>query len=154
MRHAFIVPNPLLPPDYFNQGGLDEETIALNKGVPYSLLECPGRYTVQVATFKGNSVIRQADIRDIEDGRKEMKSQLAIAAQEANALAKCLREVKGWPAYQYHDRYSSIVTVGSFQSPGTRLKNGQIDFDPRIKIIFQNFSAGAPIRTIQRRCGV
>jgi len=40
MRHAFITPNPLLPADFFNQQSLDEETIALNKGVPYSLLDC------------------------------------------------------------------------------------------------------------------
>jgi hypothetical protein len=143
MRHSFIVPNPLLPPDYFNQRGLDEETIALNKGVPYSLLECPGKYTVQVATFKGNAVIRQADIREIEDGRKEMQSQLAIAAQAADSLVKKLREL-GYDAYQYHDRYSSIVTVGNFASPGTTLPDGQIDFDPRIKRTVEVFSAGAP----------
>jgi hypothetical protein len=144
MRHAFVAPNPLLPPDYFNQRGLDEETIALNKGVPYSLLECPGKYTVQVATFKGNAVIRQADIRDIQNGQKEMGSQLAIAAQEADALVKYLREAKGYDAYQYHDRYTSIVTVGSFKSPGMTLPNGQIDFDPKIKRILQTFAAAAP----------
>jgi len=143
MRHAFIVPNPLLPAEYFNQRGLDEETIALNKGVPYSLLECPGKYTVQVATFKGSTVIRQADIRDIEDGRKEMGSQLAVAAQQADALVKELRKL-GYDAYQYHDRYTSIVTVGSFKSPGVTLANGQIDFDPTIKRIIEIFSARPP----------
>ena len=143
MRHAFIVPNPLLPAEYFNQRGLDEETIALNKDVPYSLLECPGKYTVQVATFKGSTVIRQADIRDIEEGRKEMGSQLAVAAQQADALVKELRRL-GYDAYQYHDRYSSIVTVGNFKSPGTTLANGQIDFDPTIKKIIEIFSARPP----------
>jgi hypothetical protein len=143
MRHAFIVPNPLLPPEYFNQHGLDEETIALNKGVPYGLLECSGKYTVQVATFKGSAVIRQTDIRDIEEGRKEMGSQLAAAAQEADALVKELRKL-GYDAYQYHDRYTSIVTVGNFKSPGATLPNGQIDFDPTIKRILETFSAGAP----------
>ena len=141
MRHAFIVPNPLLPPDYFNQKGLDEETIALNKDVPHSLLDCPGKYTVQVATFKGNAVIRQADIRDIEDGRKEMGSQLAVAAQQADALVKKLREL-GYEAYQFHDRYSSIVTVGSFKSPGTTMPDGHIEFDPTITRIVETFRAG------------
>jgi hypothetical protein len=143
MRHAFVTPNPLLPPDYFNQRGLDEETIALNKGVPYSLLECPGKYTVQVATFKGNAVIKQTDIRDIQDGRKEMSSQLAVAAQQANALVTKLREL-GYDAYQFHDRYASIVTVGSFKSPGTTMPNGQIDFDPRIVRTIEVFRAHAP----------
>lgn len=141
MRHAFIAPNPLLPPEYFNQRGLDEETIALNKDVPYSLLECPGKYTVQVATFKGNAVIRQSDIRDIQEGKTEMKNQLAVAAQKADALTRELRKL-GYDAYQFHDRYSSIVTVGNFKSPGTKLKNGDIDFDPRIKKIVATFSAG------------
>ncbi len=143
MRHAFIVPNPLLPPDYFNQRGLDDETIALNKGVPYSLLECPGKYTVQVATFRGSAVIRQSDIRDIEEGRKDMESKLAVAAREADALVKKLREL-GYNAYQFHDRYSSIVTVDSFMSPGMTTPDGQTDFDPRIKTIIQTFAAGAP----------
>ena len=143
MRHAFVAPNPLLPPDYFNQRGLDEETIALNRDVPYSLLECPGKYTVQVATFKGSCVIRQADIQDIESGRKEMGNQLAVAAERADALVKELRRL-GYDAYQYHDRYTSIVTVGNFKSPGEQLPNGQIDFDPRIKGIIEVFHAVRP----------
>jgi hypothetical protein len=143
MRHAFMVPNPMLPSDYFNQRGLDEETIALNKGVPYSLLECPGKYTVQVATFKGSAVIRQSDIRDIEEGRKDMRNQLAAAAQQADMLVKELRKL-GYDAYQYHDRYTSIVTVGNYEAPGATLPDGQIDFDPRIKRTIEVFSAGAP----------
>jgi hypothetical protein len=141
MRHSFVTPNPLLPPDYFNQRGLDEETIALNKGVPHSLLECPGKFTVQVATFKGNAVIKQTEIQDIQEGRKEMQSQLAAAAQEADALVKKLREL-GYEAYQFHDRYTSIVTVGSFMSPGMPLQNGQVDVDPKITKIIEVFRAG------------
>jgi hypothetical protein len=143
MRHAFIAPNPILPPEYFNQRGLDEETIALNKGVPFSLLECPGSYTVQVATFKGSAVIKQAEIQAIQAGKKEMGSQLAAAAQEADALVKKLREL-GYDAYQFHDRYSSIVTVGNFSSPGTTLPNGHIEFDPRITRTIEVFGGGAP----------
>jgi len=53
MRHSFIARIRCFRPSISTSGGLDEETIALNKGVPYNLLECPGKYTVQVATFKG-----------------------------------------------------------------------------------------------------
>ena len=150
MRHAFIIPNPMLPPDYFNQQAVDEETIALNKGVPYSLLECPGKYTVQIATFKGNAVIKQNDIRDIEEGRKEMKSQLAAAAQKAHDLTIYLRE-KGYEAYQYHDRFSSIVTVGSFNSPGRTSPDGQLEIDPEIQRIIDFFRAGEPDPKFQNR---
>jgi hypothetical protein len=149
MRHAFIIPNPMLPPDYFNQQTVDEETIALNKGVPHSLLECPGKYTVQVATFKGVGVIRESDIRDIEEGRKEMKSQLAAAAQKAHDLTIFLRAQK-YEAYQYHDRYASIVTIGNFKSPGTTSPNGQLELDPQIQKIIDDFRAQAPDAELQR----
>jgi hypothetical protein len=143
MRHAFIIPNPLLPPDYFNQQSVDEETVALNKDVPYSLLECPGKYTVQIATFRGNAVIKQDDIQEIEQGRKEMKTQLAIAAQKAHDLTVYLRE-KHYEAYQYHDRYSSIVTVGSFNSPGRTSPDGKLDIDPGIQKVIDRFCAKEP----------
>jgi hypothetical protein len=140
MRHAFIIPNPLLPPEFFNQQSLDEETVAMNKDVPHTLLECPGKYTVQIATFKGNAVIKQNDIQDIQQGRKEMKSQLAIAAQKAHDLTTYLRE-KGYEAYQFHDRFSSVVTVGSFNSPGRMMAEGQFEIDPGIKQVIDFFRA-------------
>ena len=70
--------------------------------MPYSLLDCPGKYTVQVATFKGKVIIQQNEIRAIEDG-KPMESELAEAAQKADKLARALR-MKGYEAYQFHDR--------------------------------------------------
>jgi len=47
-----------------------------------------------------------------------MKSELEAAAEKAHRLAKALR-MKGYDAYEFHDRYASIVTVGSFNSAGT-----------------------------------
>jgi hypothetical protein len=140
MRHAFVTTNPMLPSDYFNSHGIDEETIALNKGVPYSLLDCPGKYTVQVATFKGGEVIKADEIRAVQEGRKGMGNQLVEAAKKADIMTQHLR-AKGWEAYQYHDRYTSIVTVGSFQSIGTPRTDGQIQPDPDIRIIIKNFGA-------------
>ena len=72
-----------------------------------------------------------------------MGNRLAVAAQRADALTKELRRLN-WPAYQYHDRYTSIVTVGNYKSPGTPLANGEIDFSSDIKKIIATFSAGAP----------
>lgn len=153
MRHAFIIPNPVLPADFFNQRTIDEETVALNKDVPYSLLECPGMYTVQVATFKGMGVIKQSDIRDIQEGRKEMSSQLAVAAQKANDLAVYLR-AKGYDAYQYHDRFMSVVTVGSFKSRGRTLPNGQVELDPEIQTTIDAFRAGSPSQKLRAQATV
>ena len=119
MGHAFITTNPLLPADYFvPKSGIDPLVLQMNKNAEFSLLDCPGKYTVQVATFKGQVIIKQDEIKEIEDGNREMKSELADAADKANHLAKALR-MKGYEAYEFHDRFASIVTVGSFNSVGT-----------------------------------
>ena len=139
MGHAFITTNPLLPPDYFVPKGIDKVVVALNKDVPYSLLDCPGKYTVQVATFKGKVIIKQDEIKAIENG-KQMESELAAAAKKADSLTRALR-IKGYEAYQFHDRYASIVTVGSFNSAGLPRSDGRIEINPAIHKIMKTFGA-------------
>ena len=123
LAHAFITRNPLLPEDYFApKGGVDELVLKMNKNVKYSLLDCPGKYTVQVAHFTGEVIINQSEIRAIETGTKagpeSTKQGLAAAAEKAHELTEALR-IKGYEAYEFHDRYASLVTVGSFDSVGT-----------------------------------
>lgn len=143
MSHAFIVPNPLLPSEYFApKNGVDPLVLDMNKNAEFSLLDCPGKYTVQVATFKGNVIIKQDEIQAIKNGDKEMKSELEEAAEKAHCLAKALR-MKGYEAYEFHDRYASIVTVGSFNSTGTPQPNGQIEINPEIHKIMKAFGAGS-----------
>lgn len=139
MGHAFVTTNPLLPADYYVPKGLDPLVIKANEGVEHSLLDCPGKYTVQVATFTGRVVLDQKEIAAIEQG-KQMESQLAKAAYMAHKLTEALR-MKGYEAYEFHDRYASIVTVGSFDSVGQEGPNGVIDLDPRIKAIIDQFKA-------------
>jgi hypothetical protein len=143
MGHAFITTNPSLPPEYFSQKNtVDDFIIALNKDVPYSLLDCQGKYTVQVATFKGNVVIKQDEIQAIQNGDKAMKSELGLAAEKADKLAQALR-MKGYDAYQFHDHNASIVTVGSFDSVGTPRADGKIEINPEIHKIMKTFGAEA-----------
>ncbi len=145
MGHAFITTNPVLPPEYFaKRKGPDELVLALNKDVPYSLLDCPGKYTVQVATFKGNVIIKQEEIQAIENGDREMKSELAQAAEKADKLTHALR-LKGYDAYQFHDHYASIVTVGSFNSVGTPRPDGQIEINPEVHKIMKTFGAQSTV---------
>ncbi|MBL9124053.1 MAG: hypothetical protein JNG90_10510, partial [Planctomycetaceae bacterium] len=59
LGNAFLVTNPLLPRDYFVPSGLDPFVVEMNERVrplKYSLLKCPGKYSVKVATFTGNVV--------------------------------------------------------------------------------------------------
>ncbi len=139
MGHAFITTNPLLPKDYYASKGLDPAVLKMNKRVKHSLLDCPGKYTVQVATFKGNVVIKPDQIQAIENG-KRIKSKLADAAMKAHELTEALR-VKGWEAYEFHDHHASIVTVGSFGSVGTPRVDGRIEINPKVHAIMRTFGA-------------
>ncbi|MGA2033639.1 MAG: hypothetical protein ABSG68_15400, partial [Thermoguttaceae bacterium] len=143
LGHAFITTNPLLHADYYvPKGGIDELVLRMNKGVTHSLLDCQGRYTVQVARFSGSVIIDQRKIQEIENG-KPVESQLAKAAEKAHELTEALR-IKGYEAYEFHDRYASIVTVGSFNSVGTPRTDGKTEINPAIYTIIKTFGA-API---------
>ena len=139
MGHAFVVTNPLLPQDYYVPKGVDKLVLEMNRGVKYSLLDCPERYTVKVATFTGNVVIDQKVIEKVESGAS-MGSRLADAADKAHRLTMALRE-KEYEAYEFHDRYSSIVTVGSFKTPGSARNDGKTEINPAIHRIMTTFGA-------------
>jgi hypothetical protein len=81
----------------------------------------------------------QREIARIEQG-KEVESKLAKAAYMAHKLTEALR-IKGYEAYEFHDRYASIVTVGSFDSTGQTGANGVTEIDPRIKAVLDQFKS-------------
>ncbi len=139
MGHAFVTANPMLPKEYFASRGVDKLVLKMNKDVPHSLLDCPGKYSVQVASFKGQVVIDQREIAAIEAG-KESRSTLAEAADKAHRLTEALR-LKGYDAYEFHDRCASIVTVGGFNSLGSRLADGRIDMHPQMRAVIERFRA-------------
>lgn len=140
MGHAFITTNPLIPDDYFVPKGLDDLVVQMNKHAEFSLLECPGQYTVVVAVFTGAVVLDQNMILDIEKERKNLPSMLEEAAEKAHRLASALRE-KGVAAYEFHDRHSSLVTVGEFDAYGSRLADGSFALDPKIQAVIGAYQA-------------
>ena len=145
LSRSFITRNPLLPDDYFApHGGLDDLVLKMNQNVKYSLLDCPAKYTVQVAHFTGKVIIDQSEIHAIETGMKagpERTDQgLAKAAEKAHELTEALR-IKGYEAYEFHDRCASIVTVGSFDSCGTPRADGKIEINPQMYRVIQVFRA-------------
>ena len=139
MGHAFVTTNPLLPKEFFTTKGLDPIVVDMNKNVTHGLLDCSGKFTVQVATFKGSVVLDQKEIAKIEQG-KQMESALDKAARKAHEMTEALR-LKGWEAYEFHDRYASIVTVGSFDSVGSPCQDGRIELHPGIQQIMKTFGA-------------
>jgi hypothetical protein len=138
MGHAFISTNPLLPPEYFVPKGLDPFVVRLNEPLEYSLLKCPGKYSVQVAMFTGTFVQTQSE----SELKKAMNlpSKLEEAEQKAHLLTLALRK-KGYEAYEFHDERSSVVTIGSFDTLGNDGPNGQIELHSSIVKIMETFGA-------------
>lgn len=150
MRRALIATNPLLPTDYFHPKGVDDLVRRMNAPVQYSLLKCPGRYTCKVATFGGAKEVNPKEIEEIQKKAKKFDSRLEEAAAKAHEMTVALR-AKGYEAWEFHDRYSSIVTVGSFGSLGTPRADGQTDYNPELCKLMETFSA--PRKTIPGQGG-
>jgi hypothetical protein len=136
MHTAMMIPNPLLPADFFQRHEVDDFVREMNAEVEHSLLDCPGRYTVRVATFTGAGtfeaagteqgsrpggladparlldVLRGSGWRDPQIRRVSGESRLVEAADKAHRLTEALRRA-GWQAWEFHDRDSSVVCVGS-----------------------------------------
>ena len=146
MSHALMATNPLLPREFFASKGVDKFVLEMNKDVEHSLLDCKGKYTIKVATFKGSALIDPMKIRAVEKG-KPMESHLAAAAEKAAIATADLRE-KGWDAYEFHDRESSIVCVGHFDTVGTPDGRGGININPEIQKIVDTFKAGEDTRPV------
>ena len=139
MGNAFVTRNPMLPKEFFTPKGLDKFVLGMNKNIKFSLLDCPGRYTVQVATFRGKVVFDQHKVKSILGG-EQMESQLGKAAEKAHKLTEALRN-QGVEAYIFHNRHDSIVTIGSYHSMGQQRSDGSTEINPAIHRIMQRYGA-------------
>lgn len=147
LAKAFATRNPMQPPE-MARGTVDDFVEMLNSVSEYSLLRNPCKYTVQVATFTGEVEINQSKIREIMEkeknksfagfGNNKAESQLEKAGKAAVILCALLRE-KGYEAYEFHDRHSSIVTVGGFDIKGYELPDGTTTLHPDIANIIERF---------------
>lgn len=136
MGTAFVTRNPLLPDEYFVSKGLDPLVLDMNKDVKHSLLDNPGRYTVKIATFRGKATMKLDEIERLNRGGK-MSNKLEEAALRAHDLVVALRR-RGVEAYEFHDRFESSVTVGSFESAGQELPD-RIVISPEIDAVIKEF---------------
>jgi hypothetical protein len=145
MSQAFLTRNPLLPREYFVPKGVDPFVAKMNSGVEHSLLECPGRQTIKVATFRGKSILQTSGQEETSKsfwGRRkdDGDNPLVEAAENAHLLTNELR-ANGWEAYEFHDRTESIVTIGSFEQVAERLPDGRVVVAPEAHKIVQTFDA-------------
>ena len=123
---AFLTINPLFTSEEVAKTKRDPLILRLNGNSEYSILRNKGKYTLAVATFKGRSQtgIGEREYKKVSD-LFEPSSTLDDAAERASSVAKMLREGlfsgsqqgRTFEAYVYHDKFQSLVTIGSFDSP-------------------------------------
>lgn len=142
---AFVCPNPYLPDQYLAPKGPDKLVYEMNKDLEFSLLHCPSPYTLVVASFKGDSTLdankiaqSQAEFEESKNSNKGIKSKLADAADKAHRLTEALR-AHGYEAYEYHDRYESVVCIGGFDALMVQSETGQPVINPDIARLGQQF---------------
>ncbi len=138
LANAFATTNPMLPEEFFSAPEVDSFVMELNDQVDHSLLENRGRYTVVVRTFAG--------LGTIVDGKRDKEfepssTRMDECATDADKMVRELRK-QGVDAYQFHDRTRSLVTIGSFESLGQQLPNGNFEYDPAIRQVMQTHCAG------------
>jgi hypothetical protein len=131
MGNAFVTRNPLLPQEYFVPKGLDPFVENMNRDLEYSLLKNRGQYSVRVAVFRGASTMKASEAN-------KLTNKLEDAEMKAHDLTKLLRK-QGIEAYEFHDRYESIVTVGSFESIGVKQADGTTELNPAVHRLMQEY---------------
>ncbi|MBP5621437.1 MAG: hypothetical protein J6X44_05425, partial [Thermoguttaceae bacterium] len=131
---AIPVPNPLLPPEFFNHKGVVDPFIAkLNSDSKYSLLNNKKTYTVRIATFSGDSSMKKSN-----EAFNDLETRLQYAGLRAAALCEALRN-QGVEAWEFHDRDCSFVTIGSFDQYGTLQQDGHTELTPEVGAIMKKY---------------
>ncbi|MBI1348298.1 hypothetical protein GC163_18645 [bacterium] len=119
---AFMTINPQVKPEDVIRRKSDPDIVRMNNSTRFPLMSNKGEYTLQVATFTGRHVTPLAGSRfqgkeELFDRELENPSGYGLnrAGEDAEHLVAELR-AQGVEAYVHHDRYESIVTIGSFAS--------------------------------------
>ena len=137
---SFGLANPLLA----QVGTVDPFVKSFNEERPFSLLRNPYRYTVQIATFTPRAYMKPDEIKAIEEGKRSFSnrqvSDLEMGEQAAAKLCQTLRK-QGVEAYEFHDRYSSIVTVGGFDQHTPLMLDGRGSTNPQVQRTIERFQA-------------
>jgi hypothetical protein len=103
----------------------------LNAGEEYSMLRCPGKWTLAVKEYLGASAVENkptelGPVQSFFGGKTKTGESLALAANNAHELAKTLTQLK-FDAYVLHTRTSSVVSIGAFNDPNDPAMQGYRD---------------------------
>ena len=155
LSKAFLTPNPLLTFEELEAAkqASDPLLVKLNHGEQFSLYENTGKFTLVIARFSGKTInVVNESMEKAESYFTEGDNDLDQAGDSACDLVLALRSREPLSkfdhpdfadfaaysrvdAYVWHDRSSSIVTVGSFESPN----------DPAIRKYMDLFGPRGPV---------
>ncbi len=147
MLRAFGTSNPALPRDFMQPPVVDKFVKGLNAQCEYSLLENPKRFTVRIATFRGQDSVVIGNAKPSVIDESELTG-LDRAAEAANTAVQLLRS-QGVEAYQFHDRTSSIVAVGGFDSIGQTNSDGSFSYAPEIQKVIATYGGVKDVKASQ-----
>jgi hypothetical protein len=126
---SFVARNPSMTPARpANQDTLDIAVLQkMNAAEPFSLLQCPKKFTLAIAQLQTPTIVQSRSasgsfLESLGFGGKTSTHD-DLAALNAHNLADVLRKMHQ-EAYVLHTRFSSVVTVGSYDSPE----------DPRLRL--------------------
>jgi hypothetical protein len=139
LSRAFVTRNPLLPDELFVAKGLDPFVVEMNRDLPHSLLRCPKKYTVKVATFRGVDTMKPKEFEE-KISKNGSNSKIDDAALKARNLCAAFRK-QGVEAYEFHDVSESIVTIGSFDSVGEEREDGKIEINRAVLQVMEQYKA-------------
>jgi hypothetical protein len=160
---SMVVRNPSIPHETRAMQPKDDPFLkTLNADEEYSMLRCPGKWTLAVKEYVGASAVENkptnvGPIQSFFGGKTKTGESLALAANNAHELAKTLTQLK-FDAYVLHTRTSSVVSIGAFNDPNApemqnyrdriaQLKkiNAQAQKDPTMKDPLGLFPVPIPV---------
>ncbi len=112
--------DPFLAAASFERAPKSDPLVKRMNGGPHTITKCAGPFTFQIAEFTGRT---STDTNNSKFGSEALlkKSPLATAADDAETVAGVIEKCKAldpsFKTYVYHDRFKSVVTIGSFSGP-------------------------------------
>jgi hypothetical protein len=119
---SYRTTNPYVPVQLLYPSHHDRLMVQMNSGLR-SVVNCPGRYSLQIAEFAGRSTYQLSALQQVSGTFADLRqSPLVTAHADAERMADKLAKDPefqrlGVPVYVVHDRTSSRVFVGSFDAP-------------------------------------
>jgi hypothetical protein len=117
---SFVVHNPTVSVEHPQRAPEDYSYLKnINAGESYSLLSCRKPWTLVIKQWQGQTAVvsHWAPVEFVEQLLGQHSDEyLDAGAKQAHEMADALHKNYHWDTYVLHTRYSSLLTVGGFDS--------------------------------------